>query len=84
MPDYIYLQKHFGEIHHYYEMFTLQAGRDEEKLVIWDYHVIALYRPEEVQFIIIITIIIMILIQIIFVFIIIVTRVGCWDGRLSP
>ena len=26
-----------------------QAGRDEEKLVIWDYHVITLYRPEEVS-----------------------------------
>ena len=40
---------------HLVKFITLQAGRDEEKLVIWDYHVIALYRPEEVQVIIIIT-----------------------------
>ena len=33
---------------HHHHIFHHQAGRDEEKLVIWDYHVIALYRPEEV------------------------------------
>ena len=33
----------------YHHIFHHQAGRDEEKLVIWDYHVIALYRPEEVS-----------------------------------
>jgi len=30
-------------------LWKQKAGRDEEKLVIWDYHVIALYRPEEAR-----------------------------------
>jgi len=30
-------------------LWKQKAGRDEEKLVIWDYHVITLYRPEEAR-----------------------------------
>ncbi len=28
-------------------LWRQKAGKDEEKLVIWDYHVLFLYRPEE-------------------------------------
>ena len=28
-------------------LWRQKAGRDEEKLVIWDYHVILIYRPDE-------------------------------------
>ena len=28
-------------------LWRQKAGRDEEKLVIWDYHVIFIYRPDE-------------------------------------
>ena len=28
-------------------LWRQRAGRDEEKLVIWDYHVILIYRPDE-------------------------------------
>ena len=27
-------------------LWRQKAGRDEEKLVIWDYHVILIYRPD--------------------------------------
>lgn len=30
-------------------LWKQKAGRDEEKLVIWDYHVIAIYKPEEAR-----------------------------------
>ncbi len=26
---------------------TDQAGREEERLVIWDYHVVFIYRPDD-------------------------------------
>ena len=28
-------------------LWRQRAGRDEEKLVIWDYHVILIYKPDE-------------------------------------
>ncbi len=28
-------------------LWRQKAGKDEEKLVIWDYHVLFLYRPDE-------------------------------------
>ena len=28
-------------------LWRQRAGRDEEKLVIWDYHVIFVYKPDE-------------------------------------
>jgi hypothetical protein len=28
-------------------LWRQKAGRDEEKLVLWDYHVIFLYKPDE-------------------------------------
>jgi len=31
-------------------LWRQKAGRDEEKLVLWDYHVIFLYKPDEKNF----------------------------------
>ena len=28
-------------------LWRQKAGRDEEKLVIWDYHVILIYKPDD-------------------------------------